>query len=132
MEDHCEAIHCILTDGKTGETYAVGGDNQPTNLTLIKQICDLMDEVLPESPHTPHAKLIALVADRPGHDRRYDMDISKIRKELGWQPRESLASGLKRTIDWYVNHPEWLNAIREREDFKGWEEANYKAREVKS
>jgi len=132
VEDHCEAIHRILTGGKSGETYAIGGDNQPTNLTLINQICAILDEQFPNSPHAPHSKLIKYVADRPGHDRRYDMDITKIKTELGWQPRESLATGLTHTIDWYVNQAEWLDAIRSREDFKGWVEANYKAREVKS
>ncbi|MGA9398185.1 MAG: dTDP-glucose 4,6-dehydratase [Anaerolineaceae bacterium] len=132
VEDHCEAIHRILTGGKSGETYTIGGDNQPTNLTLINQICAILDEKFPDSPHAPHAQLIKYVADRPGHDRRYDMDINKIKREFGWQPRESLATGLTRTIDWYVNHTEWLDAIRSREDFKGWVEANYKTREAKS
>jgi dTDP-glucose 4,6-dehydratase len=132
VEDHCEAIHRILIDGKPGETYAIGGDNQPTNLALVNQICAILDEQFPDSSHVPHSKLIAYVADRPGHDRRYDMDISRIKAELGWQPRESLASGLARTIEWYVNHTEWLNAIRSRDDFKGWVDVNYKARELKS
>ncbi|MBN2678468.1 MAG: dTDP-glucose 4,6-dehydratase [Anaerolineaceae bacterium] len=131
VEDHCEAIHHILTGGQIGETYAIGGDNQPTNMTLINQICAILDERFPESPNTPHSKLIKTVADRPGHDRRYDMDITRIKTELGWKPRESLGSGLTRTIEWYMNHAEWLNAIRGREDFKGWVDANYNARESK-
>jgi dTDP-glucose 4,6-dehydratase len=132
VEDHCEAIARILCDGKTGETYAIGGANQPTNLTLINQICMIMDEMLPDSAFVPHSKLIKYVPDRPGHDRRYDMDITKIKTELGWQPRESLGSGLTRTIEWYLKHPEWLDAIRKRDDYQGWVDVNYKKREVKS
>jgi dTDP-glucose 4,6-dehydratase len=132
VEDHCEAITRILADGKSGETYAIGGDNQPTNLTLIKQICTILDEMFPDSLNAPHSKLIQFVTDRPGHDRRYDMDIRKIKTELGWQPHESLGSGLKKTIEWYVAHPEWLEAIKSREDYQGWVDANYRSREAKS
>jgi dTDP-glucose 4,6-dehydratase len=128
VKDHCEAIQRIIVKGKPGETYAVGGDNQPPNLTLIKQICGILDEIIPESEFTPHEKLIQFVADRPGHDRRYDMDITKIREELGWEPKESLASGLTNTIKWYVEHPEWLTAIKGSPDYQGWLSANYASR----
>jgi dTDP-glucose 4,6-dehydratase len=132
VEDHCEAIHRILAGGKPGETYAIGGDNQPPNLTLVKQICGIMDELFPESKHTPHERLIQFVTDRPGHDRRYDMDISKIKQELNWQPKESLASGLTRTIKWYTAHPEWLDAIQNSDEYRDWVKANYASRKGKS
>jgi dTDP-glucose 4,6-dehydratase len=128
VEDHCEAIYSILTKGKPGETYAIGGDNQPPNLTLVKQICGILDELFPESENSPHEKLIQFVTDRPGHDRRYDVDISKIRKQLNWQPKESLGSGLTRTIKWYAAHPEWLNAIQKSDDYTDWMVANYTTR----
>jgi dTDP-glucose 4,6-dehydratase len=132
VEDHCEAIHGILDRGKPGETYAIGGDNQPPNLTLVKQICGILDELFPESKNTPHEKLIQFVTDRPGHDRRYDMDISKIRKELNWQPKESLGSGLTRTIKWYAAHPEWLDAIQKSDEYRDWVTANYTSRKGKT
>ena len=132
VEDHCEAIHSILDKGKPGETYAIGGDNQPPNLTLVKQICGILDELFPDSKNTPHEKLIKFVTDRPGHDRRYDMDISKIKKELNWQPKESLGSGLTRTIKWYATHPEWLNAIQKSDDYRDWVTANYTSRKGKT
>jgi dTDP-glucose 4,6-dehydratase len=132
VEDHCDAILRILVSGKPGETYAVGGDNQPPNLTLVKQICSILDELFPESTNAPHEKLIQFVGDRPGHDRRYDMDISKIREELGWQPKESLGSGLTRTIQWYAGNLEWLKAIHTSDSYQGWLAANYSVRKGKA
>ena len=132
VRDHCEAIARIISKGRPGETYAVGGDNQPPNLTLVKQICSILDELFPQSENTPHEKLIQFVADRPGHDRRYDMDISKIRDELGWQPKESLGSGLTRTVQWYVDHPEWIEAIQASDSFQTWVAANYAGRKEKA
>jgi dTDP-glucose 4,6-dehydratase len=132
VQDHCDAILRIISHGKPGETYAVGGDNQPPNLTLVKQICSILDELFPESVNTPHEKLIQFVADRPGHDRRYDMDISKIHDDLGWQPKESLSSGLTRTVQWYAGHPEWITAIQSSESFQSWMAANYAGRKEKA
>jgi dTDP-glucose 4,6-dehydratase len=132
VEDHCEAIQCILTGGKPGETYAIGGDNQPPNLALVKQICSILDELFPTSEYTPHEKLIQFVGDRPGHDRRYDMDITKIKKELGWQPKESLGSGLTRTVKWYAGHSDWLTAIQKSEEYGDWIAANYQTRKGKA
>ncbi len=131
VEDHCEAIHLVLTKGKNGETYNVGGENQPANLTIVETICDILDELRPDSPNKPHRKLIQFVADRPGHDRRYDMDTRKIRAELGWHPRRTLEQGLRDTVQWYLSHPEWVDAIRNRQEYKGWLDANYKSRSEK-
>jgi dTDP-glucose 4,6-dehydratase len=125
VEDHCQAIWTILQHGKTGETYNIGGDNQPANLSVIRSICEIMDRLCPESPYAPHASLMQHVADRPGHDRRYAMDITKISSQLGWQPRHSLTDGLERTITWYLGHPEWVEAIRQGQNYQGWLEENY-------
>jgi len=101
----------ILTGGKPGENYNVGGDGERTNLAVVTAICGLLDEMLPNSPHRPHAQLITFVTDRPGHDRRYAMDATKIRQELGWQPRESFDSGLKKTVAWYLENRWWWEPI---------------------
>lgn len=128
VEDHCEAIWTVLRQGTHGETYNIGGDNQPRNLTVIQTLCGIMDECKPDSPHIPHESLIQFVTDRPGHDRRYAMDIAKIKRELGWQPRQSLESGLLKTVEWYLQNPEWGNAIQKRGDYQSWLERNYEKR----
>jgi len=125
VEDHCEAIRLVLQRGKPGQTYNVGGGNQPSNLEIIHVLCDILDEVNPVSPGQPHAGQIRFVTDRPGHDRRYAMDIRKIEQELGWRPRQSLHDGLLKTVTWYLNHPEWVSTILQSSDFNGWVERNY-------
>lgn len=127
VQDHCEAIHLVLTKGKTGSTYNIGGVNQPANLTIVETICDILDEIS-DTTHKPHKNLIQFVTDRPGHDRRYDMDTHKIHAELGWQPRHTLTEGLLDTVKWYLDNLEWVNSIRKQQDYKGWLDANYKAR----
>jgi dTDP-glucose 4,6-dehydratase len=128
VEDHCEAIWTVICKGKPSETYNIGGDNQPANLAVITTLCDILDECLPRSPYIPHVSLMQSVPDRPGHDRRYAMDITKIKRELGWQPRQSLASGLLKTVEWYINHPEWVDVIQKQSDYKGWLQRNYDRR----
>lgn len=128
VEDHCEAIRLVIKQGHPGETYNIGGDNQPTNLTVVELLCDILDEVLPGSPYKPHARLIQYVADRPGHDRRYAMDITKIQRELGWKPRWSLEEGLRNTVMWYLDHRGWVEAIRAQGDYQAWIEKNYTGR----
>lgn len=128
VEDHCEAIYLVLKNGKLGETYAIGGNNQPPNLEIVNTICDVMDELLPASQFSPHASLIKYVQDRPGHDRRYAMDISKISSELGWMPRQSLQSGLAKTVRWYLENSAWVSAIHNRDDFQSWLNSNYDKR----
>jgi len=125
VEDHCEAIHRVLLSGRPGETYNVGGNNQPTNLEVVQALCALLDA---RRPGAPHAALIRQVDDRPGHDRRYAMDITKIRAELGWQPRYDLQAGLAATLDWYLDHPEWVAAIRARDTYRDWLDSNYARR----
>jgi dTDP-glucose 4,6-dehydratase len=128
--DHCEAIHAILTRGSAGETYNIGGGNQPANLTIVQTICDMLDEFEPSSEL--HHRLVKFVADRPGHDRRYAMNIDKVRRDLGWQPRHSLTEGLRLTVEWYLAHPEWTAAIRKQREFQSWMDKNYEKREKPS
>ncbi|HAE85753.1 MAG TPA: dTDP-glucose 4,6-dehydratase [Anaerolineaceae bacterium] len=125
VDDHCEALWKVATQGRVGETYCIGGDNQPANLEIVRTICQILDELQPDSPFTPHEQLMTFVPDRPGHDRRYDIDISKIKSELGWQPRHDLQQGLLATVRWYLEHPEWVQAITQQSDYDGWMQKNY-------
>jgi dTDP-glucose 4,6-dehydratase len=128
VEDHCEAVWRILEGGRMGETYNIGGNNQTTNLDLLQWICRVMDEKIPDSPHRPHEHLITFVGDRPGHDRRYAMDTTKMKNDLGWQPRETLVDGIQKTIDWYLRAKDWVQAIRSQRNYHSWLEENYSAR----
>jgi dTDP-glucose 4,6-dehydratase len=127
VEDHCDAILAVLERGRPGETYNVGGGNEVTNLELVRAICALLDELVPGSPHRPHAKLITHVADRPGHDRRYAIDHTKLRTELGWSPRSDLAAGLARTVRWYLENGAWIDQVRSGE-YRDWMARNYAQR----
>jgi dTDP-glucose 4,6-dehydratase len=128
VEDHCDAIIEVLRSGKSGETYIIGGNNQPTNAEVVITLCEIMDECLPNSEYRPHESLIQHVADRPGHDRRYAMNITKISTELGWKPRQSLSEGLLKTALWYLEHQDWVDAIRNRGDYQDWIDSNYERR----
>ena len=129
VEDHCEAIHLVLTQGTSGSTYNIGGDNQPANLTIVETICDILDETKPRDDGSSYHDLVQFVKDRPGHDRRYAMDAGKIRRELGWQPRHSLTEGLRDTVEWYLSHSEWVSSIRKQQDYQSWLAQNYEKRE---
>jgi len=128
VEDHCEAIWLVIRKGKPGESYNIGGGSQPKNIEVVEHLCAALDEALPTSVNVPHTSLIRFVTDRPGHDRRYAIDISKIKGQLGWQPRQSLGSGLQKTVEWYLGHPEWLAAIRQQQEYQTWMERNYAER----
>jgi len=130
VEDHCEAIWQVVRRGQLGETYNVGGNNQPTNIQVVKEICAILDDLAPDSGHTPHNQLCCFVADRPGHDRRYAMNIEKIALELDWHVKEDLHSGLRKTVQWYLNNPEWVKTIAGRPDYQAWLKMNYQARGV--
>ena len=107
VEDHAEALRLVLQNGKIGESYNIGGRNERSNLDVVQAVCALLDELAPDSPHRPHAKLITFVEDRPGHDKRYAIDPAKIERELGWRPRVSFEEGLRRTVAWYVANGNW-------------------------
>jgi dTDP-glucose 4,6-dehydratase len=128
VEDHCEAILRVILSGRAGETYNVGGNNQPPNIEIVKTICAILDELQPGSTFCPHASLMTHVADRPGHDRRYDVNIEKIATELGWEPRQSLQTGLRQTVAWYLEHPEWVEEIHQQSDLQSWMTKNYAER----
>ncbi len=128
VEDHCEAIRLALLRGQPGQTYNVGGGNQPSNLEIIHSLCDILDKVSPASSGEAHASQIRFITDRPGHDRRYAMDIRKIERELDWRPRQSLHDGLLKTVAWYLDHPQWVSAVFQSGDFTAWVERNYAQR----
>ena len=111
VDDHARALYAVMTRGGVGESYNIGGDGERTNLAVVDALCALLDELVPASPHRPHRNLITFVTDRPGHDRRYAMDASKLRRELGWQPRESVESGLRKTVEWYLANQWWWEPI---------------------
>ncbi len=122
--DHCQAIRQVIADGHCGETYTIGGCNEKTNLDVVTTLCELLDELLPNSPHRPHSKLITFVKDRPGHDLRYAIDAGKITHKLGWQPSESFETGLRKTVQWYLENPAWISGIISGE-YRNWIEKNY-------
>ena len=128
VEDHCEAIYRILTDGTIGETYNIGGNSQMTNLEVIKTICTILDELEPDSDLVPHQQLIKYVDDRPGHDRRYAIDCTKLEGELGWKPKTSFYEGIAKTVQWYLGHREWVADMFSRKDYQIWIEKNYEKR----
>ena len=126
VADHCAAIKLVITRGRVGETYNLGGNNQPSNLEIVNQICTLLDEMLPSEK--PYQSLIEFVADRPGHDRRYAIDLTKTKTELGWEPCESLTTGLRKTVAWYLANGEWIAAISGQNNYQQWLESNYQQR----
>ncbi len=109
--DHCAALETVLLRGRTGETYNIGGDNELENVVVVETICGLLDELLSDSSGRSRRELITFVQDRPGHDRRYAIDAAKIRRELDWTPQENFASGIRRTISWYLQHEEWCENV---------------------
>jgi dTDP-glucose 4,6-dehydratase len=112
VEDHCAALRLVVEHGRTGEVYNIGGKCEKTNLQVVQTICAILDELDVDAPHIPHASLITFVEDRPGHDRRYAIDCSKIQRELGWQPEETFASGLRKTISWYLENRAWVESVQ--------------------
>jgi len=112
VEDHADALLTVLQRGRPSATYNVGGENEVSNIELVKMLCAILDEKRPAS--SPHANLIKFVADRPGHDLRYAIDPTLMREELGWRPRTALADGLEKTVQWYLDHPAWWQALQNR------------------
>ena len=113
VEDHCDAIYSVLSSGKLGETYNIGGNNEIQNIDIVKTICEKMDEYSPRQKGGNYEELITYVTDRPGHDFRYAIDASKISNELGWKPKENFETGIEKTIRWYLENREWWQAIQD-------------------
>lgn len=111
VTDHCSGIRAVLAGGKLGETYNIGGWNEKANIDIVKTVCALLDELKP-SADGPYARLITYVKDRPGHDRRYAIDARKIERDLGWRPAETFDTGIRKTVQWYLDHPEWVARVQ--------------------
>lgn len=124
VEDHCEALNLVIERGRVGEVYNIGGRCEMANLDVVKSICEVLDAMLPESQFRPHASLITFVADRPGHDWRYAIDCGKIEREIGWRPKETFASGLAKTIAWYLENEAWVDSIKTGE-YRQWIKKHY-------
>jgi dTDP-glucose 4,6-dehydratase len=125
--DHCFALRIVLERGRVGETYNIGGCNEQANLDIVHLLCGLLDELAPGSLHKPHSALITFVADRPGHDRRYAIDAGKIERELGWRPAETLATGLRKTVEWYLENQAWVEQVTSGA-YRQWIDKNYAGR----
>jgi len=125
VTDHCDAILTVLEGGELGETYNVGGLNEQKNLDVVQILCSIMDELHPSG--APHDQLITYVKDRPGHDRRYAIDCRKLQGQLGWAPKESFATGIRKTVQWYIDNPGWVEKVVSGE-YRDWIVGNYSAR----
>ena len=127
VEDHCEAIMAVLDRGRLGEVYNIGGNCEMKNIDVVRRVCQELDELLPAAATRPHEKLITYVRDRPGHDRRYAIDNSKIVAELGWRPEIGFDDGIRRTVQWYLGNRAWTDAVTSGE-YRNWIAANYERR----
>jgi dTDP-glucose 4,6-dehydratase len=124
VKDHCSAIRRVLEAGRTGEVYNVGGWNEKPNIEIVKTVCALLDEMRPKADGQPYSAQISYVKDRPGHDRRYAIDASKIQRELGWQPAETFETGIRKTIAWYLANPDWVAHVQSGA-YRQWVDKQY-------
>ncbi len=111
VEDHCDAIRAVLDRGRLGETYNIGGNNEKTNISVVETICHILDHLRPRADQKSYLEQITFVTDRPGHDRRYAINASKIANELGWKPKETFESGIQKTVQWYLDHQDWVEGV---------------------
>ncbi|WP_413175248.1 dTDP-glucose 4,6-dehydratase [Anabaena azotica] len=126
VRDHCDAIYLVLREGCIGETYNIGGINEQTNLVVVEKICAILDELAPRNDFQ-YSSLITFIKDRPGHDRRYAIDCSKISKNLGWKPKENFDSGILKTVQWYMNNSAWIDSVCTG-TYQNWIKQNYETR----
>ena len=124
VKDHCSAIRRVLADGRVGETYNVGGWNEKPNLDIVHTVCDLLDELQPRADGKPYREQITYVQDRPGHDRRYAIDARKLERELGWKPAETFETGIRKTVQWYLDNADWVSAVQNGE-YRDWISQQY-------
>jgi dTDP-glucose 4,6-dehydratase len=124
VQDHCRAIARVLQAGRPGETYNIGGWNEKPNIEVVKTLCSLLDELQPRADGKSYAEQISFVKDRAGHDRRYAIDASKIHDELGWRPLETFATGLRKTVQWYLDHPDWVANVTSG-NYRQWVDLHY-------
>lgn len=126
VEDHARALYKVVTEAEVGETYNIGGHNEQKNIDVVKAICELLEELAPNKPQgiSHYQDLITYVTDRPGHDLRYAIDASKIKKDLGWVPQETFETGLRKTVEWYLNNQEWVQHIQSGE-YQNWINQQY-------
>lgn len=127
VKDHCSAIRRVLEAGKVGETYNVGGWNEKANLDVVHTLCDILDELSPRADSKSYREQITFVKDRPGHDRRYAIDATKLERELGWKPQETFETGIRKTVTWYLDNQAWVNNVTSGE-YRNWVQKNYSAR----
>jgi dTDP-glucose 4,6-dehydratase len=127
--DHCEGLRTVLAKGKPGNTYNIGGGHEISNIELVRTLCRLLDELRPNARLGSHSELITFVTDRPGHDRRYGIDSTKLRRELGWAPRESFESTLQITVQWYLKNQAWVEDVQSG-SYQEWIALNYQDRGV--
>ncbi len=127
VKDHCSAIRRVLAAGRVGEIYNVGGWNEKPNIEIVKTICTLLDELRPKGDGSSYQTQITYVQDRPGHDRRYAIDASKIERELGWKPAETFATGIRKTVQWYLDNQDWVTHVQSGA-YRDWVQTNYAGR----
>jgi dTDP-glucose 4,6-dehydratase len=127
VQDHCAAIRAVLANGRLGEVYNIGGWNEKTNLDVVHTLCDILDELRPNAAGASYRSQVRFVVDRPGHDRRYAIDARKIERELGWKPAETFETGIRKTVQWYLDNQQWVREV-ESGEYRQWIDKNYSGR----